>query len=426
MNDVQEGRPASDMNSTSVLNAADLQQYVRNHQDPSPSQTAGPQTPSTQTNPSGSVPPSQHSQNPGYGEQASHGNPESPYGGGPSSNPQQPGYGQPASYGQPPPFSQQSAYGQQPEYGQQPGYGQQQGYGPAPNPYATPQGGVGVAAPPPPKRRRRPLLVIAGVLGGLLLLAIAAVVVFALLAKHDSGTVKFGTGFKKSGSSFSIQDERSTFAPSGTVAWVGMLKDDVAPGALRRTIARVNADGSKTVIVSEPVRFTSQTSSKINQVAARETVASLEEAGVNPPGTYRVTYISNGKQEASGSFTLSGASPMGKIFFGTSAAGGVVTGVSQHSTFGRKDTMTYAAHFPSPQGTGKLTVKFVRIRPDGSEQVVSHGLYDDLTSSGIRVRVNRIPASDLPRYGVNKSGVYILRYLKGTSVLAEGKFTYKA
>jgi hypothetical protein len=65
----------------------------------------------------------------------------------------------------------------------------------------------------------------------------------------------------------------------------------------------------------------------------------------------------------------------------------------------------------------------VRIRSDGSEQPVSHGLYDDLTTSGIRVRVNQISAADLPRYGASKPGVYILRYIKGKALLAEGKFT---
>lgn len=389
--DVRVTRPASDPNSTSVISPADLRQYAQRRPGPTLPGAGEPQSPPTQVNPSAAVPPSTYPQAPAH----------TPYGA--------------ASQG---PYGQQP-YAPQPEYGQLPASGQQ-----PQSPHEFAPTGVQTGYPQQaPARKGRPLLVIALVLGGVLLLAIAGIVVLAHLPRSDSGKVKFGTAFKRSGNAFSIQNETSTFGPSDQVAWVGLLKDDVPAGSLRRTIARVNGNGSSSVIVSGPVQFTTQTSSRINQVAARESVASLEEVGINPPGTYRVTYLSNGKTEATGTFTLSGASPIGSIFFGTSTSEGVITGLSQHSIFGHKDTMTYAAHFPAPEGPGKLTVRFVRIRSDGSEQPVSHGLYDDLTTSGIRVRVNQISAADLPRYGASKPGVYILRYIKGKALLAEGKFT---
>jgi hypothetical protein len=210
---------------------------------------------------------------------------------------------------------------------------------------------------------------------------------------------------------------------SDHVAWVGYLSESVDATTLRRTITRINANGSRTVLVNRAVQLSSSTSNKVDQVAADSSVAALEELGVNPPGTYEIVYLSRGKTESRGRFTLTGSSPVGQVFFARSATDSMIAGVSQNGSFRRSDTMNYAAHFAGPQGPGRLTVRIYRIQSDGSEALVSRGLYDDLKDAGLWVRVNQVSIRDLMGYGANKSGTYILGYYKKKTLLAQGKFT---
>lgn len=389
------GQPgAPDPSATAIMNPADLAPYLRSPQPPSNAPAGGPQQP-----PIGQAP---------FPQQAP------PVDSPPGQPGAQPQYG--AAPTPPPYFSAQTPY-PQPQTPSVP-QGQPQ--------YAPPYGQPMTAVPVTRVRRgRRLLIAVFGVIGALIVIGIAAAVIVAKLGSSDSGKIKFGTSYKDTASTFSIQNEKTSFSPSDHVAWVGFLSHNVAPSSLRRTIALVKTNGTTRTIVDQPVKFVNSISGKVGQVAFEESIAKLEEVGISPPGKYRFSYLSNGKTEATGTMRLTGASPAGKVFFGTSSSDSMIAGVSQQSTFGPKDTMHYAAHFARPQPAGRLSVLLIRISSDGSEQTVSQGLHDDLTDPRTFVRLDRIAMSDLRSFGANSSGTYILRYTKGSSVLAEGKFTLK-
>lgn len=287
----------------------------------------------------------------------------------------------------------------------------------------TGYGTARVVEPPPGRRRRTGLLVAIVIAVALFALGGVAVLVLSHFNNADRGKVKFGTSYADNGSKFSVEHPRSSFSPTQHVAWVGYLSEGVDATTLRRTITRINPDGSRTVLVNRTVQLSSSTSNKVDQVAADSTVAALEELGVNPPGTYEIAYVSNGKTEAKGQFRLTGSSPSGQVFFGHAATDAMIAGVSQNATFSRADTMNYAAHFVRPAGPGRLTVRIYRIQSDGSQTLVSKGLYDDLKDSGLWVRVNQVAVRDLMGYGANASGTYILGYYRQKDLLAQGKFT---
>lgn len=420
---------ARDPNATSVISAADLAAFAaareRESQSAPPSAADGAQEPLAPEGSSGQgfAPP------PRYGQTTPPGQPgqsaRSPDQTAPLYYTTAPPRGEQPLYGDTtPPPDGHALYGATTTPGAQPTEQPPGTY--APSSGEPPYGATATMAAPAGRRKRSPLLLVGLIVAALILLGAIAVAALVLFGSHDNGTIKFGTSYKDNGGAFQIQGARSSFSPSDKIAWVGYLNDSVDPKTLRRTIDLLPSGGPPRAVVNRAVTITSATSGTINRVATQASIADLESEGVNPPGTYRVTYAARGKKEAQGTFTLTGRPVAGKIFFGTSMTNALVTGLSTSTTFGSSGPFDFVAHFTHPAGVKKLSVRFFYIRSDGSEQQVSDNtVQDTIGDAGAWMSKNQLTMARLRDFGVTSRGTYFVRYFRGSQQLAEGRFTLR-
>lgn len=246
--------------------------------------------------PQSQQPPSYGQQPGGYGQQGGFGNQQQqPYG------QQQGGYGQqPGGFGQQPqqPYGQQGGgFGQQPGgYGQQP----QQPYGQQPQFGAPQQPGYPPMVPAAPAKRSRLPVIIGSVAGVLLLCCIVGVVIAVIVSRNGggNGSIKFGTDYKESGSSYDIVGEKSTFSKGDTIAFVANLKERANTTTLTMSLVQVNSDGTEKELYTEDSDITNKDS---NVIAYKNPL--LLSVYVKDAGTYKIKLSRDTTVLAEGTFT---------------------------------------------------------------------------------------------------------------------------
>lgn len=112
----------------------------------------------------------------------------------------------------------------------------------------------------------------------------------------------------------------------------------------------------------------------------------------------------------------------GVVEFGSAYANNPLRIVQPHSSFGPNDTVAWVAHLAQDAGTTSLTREFIRVRR-GGHKIAVYQTVVTLSSPSDNALGLALPVSALATKGVTSPGTYILRYLRGSTVLAEGTFT---
>lgn len=129
---------------------------------------------------------------------------------------------------------------------------------------------------------------------------------------------------------------------------------------------------------------------------------------------------------ASGSFTAAAPLPSsaayapGKIVFGTSLHSGLKLS-GQRTTFHRGNPFAWVATFGQGAGATKLQLVIARVGAGGSETSVVQ-LPVSVTNPSFNVIGNKVSWSVITGIGAKPSHWYVMRYIRGGTVLAAGRF----
>ena len=107
----------------------------------------------------------------------------------------------------------------------------------------------------------------------------------------------------------------------------------------------------------------------------------------------------------------------GFVTFGTEADARLRV-TDARTTFELDDRITWSAHLTEPTDSASLTVEIARIDPaTGEEEAVrEEDVRPRVASAQLFLRRIR------PSEGLEGAGVYVVRYIRGEEVMAEGQF----
>ncbi len=95
--------------------------------------------------------------------------------------------------------------------------------------------------------------------------------------------------------------------------------------------------------------------------------------------------------------------------------------MNPRTTFGPRDVVAYVADFNERPGTTNLDELLAHVSPSGSENVVHRETFD-IADPNYAQLAARFPIAEL--MARQPAGTYTLKLLRGSTILAEGTFTY--